>query len=71
MELVGRVALVTGGSRGLGKAITEELLRGGAHVMVMARDRPVLSEAMARVSTESLNQISRWLAVSGRRGAGG
>lgn len=32
--------LVTGGTQGTGKAITERLKRGGAHVMVTARQEP-------------------------------
>ena len=65
MELVGRVALVTGGSRGLGKAITEELLRGGAHVMVMAREQAVLSEAVAGFQLMKSQPDQKVLAVSG------
>ena len=38
MELEGLVALVTGGSRGIGLAAAGELARGGAKVAVVARD---------------------------------
>lgn len=37
-ELAGRVALVTGASRGIGRRLALELARHGAHVVVTARD---------------------------------
>ncbi len=36
-EFAGRRALVTGGSRGIGAAIAQRLIEGGANVVVTAR----------------------------------
>jgi 3-oxoacyl-[acyl-carrier protein] reductase len=38
MELEGQIAVVTGGSRGIGLGIAAELARGGARVAVIGRD---------------------------------
>ena len=35
MELVGDIALVTGGGRGIGRAIASELLQHGSHVVIL------------------------------------
>jgi 3-oxoacyl-[acyl-carrier protein] reductase len=42
-ELEGKVALVTGASRGIGKAIAQELAKAGCDVMLTARDHDALS----------------------------
>lgn len=44
-----RVALVTGGSRGIGKAIAAEIVRSGGQVMLMSRKQEGLDAAAAEM----------------------
>ena len=45
--LAGEVALVTGGSRGIGLAIVRMLIEAGAAVTLVARDQAALDEIAA------------------------
>jgi NAD(P)-dependent dehydrogenase (short-subunit alcohol dehydrogenase family) len=46
MDIRGTAAVVTGASRGLGRALAEELARRGAKVVLIARDAGPLDEAV-------------------------
>src|SRR5262249_50850227 len=57
-KLTGKVALVTGGSKGLGKAMARGLAEAGADVVISSRHEDELRPALAEI-----------LAGTGRRGA--
>lgn len=52
-SLAGHVALVTGSSRGIGKAIAARLARFGAAVSLCGRDRKILEETALELKTIS------------------
>lgn len=56
-DLGGRVALVTGGSRGLGLQIAEGLGEMGAKVAITARKQPELDEARAHLSKMGIESL--------------
>ena len=52
MDLSAKTAIVTGGTRGIGRAIAESLVRAGARVAITARNEQKLSNTVSQ-----LNQI--------------
>jgi NAD(P)-dependent dehydrogenase (short-subunit alcohol dehydrogenase family) len=57
LELEGKVAIVTGASRGIGKAIALELAREGVDVVVCARNFDALAEAAEDVAGQTGRRI--------------
>ena len=53
MDLTGQVVLITGGSRGLGRAFAQALLAAGARVAITSRSASELHETAAQLSSES------------------
>lgn len=51
LELKGKVALITGGSGAIGRAIATELSREGATVMLCARGKEALDKAAREIAT--------------------
>ena len=49
-DLTGKVAIVTGSSRGIGRAIAEELATQGARVVISSRKQEACDEVAAEIN---------------------
>jgi NAD(P)-dependent dehydrogenase (short-subunit alcohol dehydrogenase family) len=57
LQLKGKRALVTGGSKGIGKAIARALLLEGADVALLARHEQTLLDAMAELALQTGGEV--------------
>ena len=55
-DLTGRVALITGSSKGIGRAMAIEMARHGAQVVISSRKQDVCEAVAAEINAELADQ---------------
>jgi len=63
-DLTGKTAIITGGSRGIGKEMAEALAEAGANLMLCARRQEWLDETVNEFSSRGFNVAGRLCDVS-------
>lgn len=63
-DLTGKTAIVTGGSRGLGREMAEALAEAGANLMLCARRRDWLDETVSEFATRGFSAVGKVCDVS-------
>ena len=67
-DLSGKVALITGSSKGIGKAIAEEMARHGAQVVISSRKADVCQEVADSINAELIDQPGGAVAIAAHIG---
>jgi len=57
MDLTGKVAIVTGASKGIGEAIAYDLAKAGAKVVISSRKQEAVDEVAERFRSEGLDAV--------------
>src|SRR5579859_1274805 len=57
LQLMGKRAIVTGGSRGIGRAIAHALAEEGVDVVIAARTREPLNQAATEIATATNRRV--------------
>lgn len=71
-DFSGQVAVVTGGAQGIGRAVCEELHKGGARIVIWDNDRGLAEQTASEIGADSLAfavDIADWASVSAARDA--
>lgn len=62
-DLSGKVALITGSSKGIGRAIAEEMARHGAQVVISSRKGDVCQEVADQINSELEDEVGGAIAI--------
>ena len=64
LQLKGKVALITGSTKGIGRAIAETLVDEGCHVGICSRDAAVVEQAVSELSRNGVKVVGESFAIT-------